>query len=93
MIVLDACRNNPVAACSPLPEKIKANNNTLIAFSTSSGNVAKDGAGLNSRYTESLVNTIKEHNLSIYEIFSRVREEVVHHTKFSQVPWEHGAHY
>lgn len=91
LIILDACRNNPVSAQSPLPEKIKANNNTLIAFSTSSGSIAKDGSGLNSCYTESLVNIIKEYNLSIHEIFSRVRESVVRHTKFSQVPWEHGS--
>lgn len=91
LIIIDACRNNPVYADSPLPQKTKANNNTLVAFSTSSGNVAKDGNGSNSYYTASLVETIKEYGLSISEVFAITRNKVMEHTKFSQVPWEYGS--
>ncbi|MBB1271163.1 caspase family protein [Shewanella sp. SR44-3] len=91
LIVIDACRNNPVYADSPLPQKTKANNNTLVAFSTSSGNSAKDGNGSNSYYTASLVETIKEYGLSISEVFSITRNKVIEHTKFAQVPWEYGS--
>lgn len=91
LIVIDACRNNPVSAYSPIPQKTKANKNTLVAFSTSSGNTAKDGKGANSYYTASLVETIKEYGLSINEVFSITRNKVLEYTKFSQVPWEYSS--
>ncbi|WP_275166185.1 caspase family protein [Citrobacter koseri] len=88
LIIIDACRNNPGLLSASSPEKEKINNNSLIAFSTSSGNVAKDGGGVNSIYTTYLVDSIKCYNLSVSEVFARTREKVIHHTKFSQVPWE-----
>lgn len=91
LIIIDACRNNPLLDESPIPEKSLANNNTLIAFSTSSGNKAKDGKGENSLYTFHLVESIKEYGLTLSNIFSRTRESVMNATSFSQIPWEYGS--
>ncbi|MUK91905.1 hypothetical protein GNP80_05575 [Aliivibrio fischeri] len=91
LIIIDACRNNPVYADSPIPKKSKANKNTLIAFSTSSGNKAKDGKGDNSLYTYNLVKNIESYGLSINDIFSKTRDAVVNATQFSQIPWEYSS--
>ncbi|EHK1078499.1 hypothetical protein HJ088_23720 [Vibrio parahaemolyticus] len=91
LIIVDACRNNPVLWDSPIPKKSKANNNTLVAFSTSSGNTAKDGKGNNSLYTYYLVENIKKYGLSISAIFSKTRESVMNITGFSQIPWEYSS--
>ncbi len=68
--------------------KLDAPADTLIAFSTSPGKTATDGAGRNSPYTENLVKTLKRQGLSIDKVFRTIREDVVDVTDGRQVPWE-----
>ncbi len=93
IIIIDACRNNPVLVESPMRTGsiLDGSHNTLIAFSTSKGNVAKDGKGMSSYYTKSLVKNIKNYNLTINEVFSRTREDVINYSDFSQIPWEYSS--
>ncbi len=91
LIIVDACRNNPSLMETLSPKRINVNNNVLIAYSTSSGNTAKDGKNGNSIYTKSLTENIKNYNLSINDIFSKTRETVIKQTNYSQIPWEYSS--
>src|ERR1700722_3917194 len=57
-IILDACRNNPFARSfrggSSGLARMDAPAGVLIAYSTAPGEVAEDGAGVNSPYSEAL---------------------------------------
>ncbi len=58
-----------------------------IAFATSPGAVAYDGAGQHSPFTGALLKHIDEPNTDITEIMSRVTGEVVKTTNRKQRPW------
>lgn len=91
LIIIDACRNNPGLFEAPHAQNLKANNNVLIAYSTSSGNTAKDGRNGNSLYTKLLAENIKNYNQTLSSIFSKTREGVILKTNFSQIPWEYSS--
>lgn len=91
LIVIDACRNNPGLLEAPPAQNVKANNNVLIAYSTSSGNTAKDGRNGNSLYTKLLAENIKNYNQTLSAIFSKTREQVIIKTNFTQIPWEYSS--
>lgn len=93
VIILDACRDNP------FPEKYKRQSHglaqmdapieTFIAFSTSPGKVAEDGAAGNSPYTKSLSQKlVVSNNATIEKLFKDVRKDVVTDTRGRQTPWE-----
>lgn len=67
--------------------------NTLIAFSTSPGNVAYDGSGRNGTYTKYLLEAMETPRVSIDRIFSQVRTYVINETQGKQIPWEHSSLY
>lgn len=95
IIVLDACRENPferawnrsVATRGLAP--VYAPKGTLIAFATSPGQVASDGAGRNGAYTDSLLKHIEAEDCSIEMMFKRVRNSLSAATKKKQISWEH----
>lgn len=94
IIVLDACRNNPLAKTRGLKNPglapVHAPKGTIIAFSTSPGQTAKDGGGgRNSIYTGSFLNHIDDREIPIEEFFKRVRHSVYTMSKEQQTPWEH----
>lgn len=104
IMILDACRDNPLAqtktrgltrsgASSGLAEMSKMAG-SYIAFSTSPGNVAYDGDGRNSPYASHLIRVMKE-PIPIEIMFKRVRTAVIEETKHmgqgSQVPWENSS--
>jgi len=91
IVILDACRDTVVGFEAQGLKKEISNRNTLIAFSTSPGNVAKDGVGNLSRYTKNLISCIQEYNLTISEVFKKTRELLISETQFSQIPWEHSS--
>jgi uncharacterized caspase-like protein len=64
---------------------------TLIAYATQPGNVALDGAGLNSPFTEALLEYIEEPGIDIRDILTKVRMRVMKKTKEKQVPWDHSS--
>lgn len=93
--VLDACRNNPFVGLTRGLQRglapVSAPAGTLIAFSTAPGEVALDGEGENSPYTEALAKSIPVPGLAIEEVFKRTRQRVMQTTARAQVPWEHSS--
>jgi len=92
IVILDACRNNPFSASSRSASsglaRMDAPSGTLLAYSTSPGNVAQDGTGRNSPYTQALARAIREPSAKVEDVFKRVRIAVMERTNDKQVPWE-----
>jgi formylglycine-generating enzyme required for sulfatase activity len=92
IVILDACRDNPLArgfrsGVQGLAS-INAPAGTLIAFATAPGSVAGDGPGENGVYTAELIRTMQTPGLKIEEVFKQVRAAVQQKTQGKQVPWE-----
>ena len=98
IIILDACRNNPFERSWNRAVKLNgggglafmnAPTGSLIAYSTAPGNTASDGeAGTNGVYTSALLEHMKTPNITIEEMFKRVRVTVEAKTDKRQVSWE-----
>ena len=63
---------------------------TLISYATKDGNVAIDGDGKNSPYTEALLKHLDSRE-DISLILRKVRQDVMNKTKGQQVPWDYGS--
>lgn len=92
IVILDACRDNPYAksfrsSSRGLAIVGKSPNDTLIAYSTSPGQVASDGSGRNSPYTRALLDNINRPGLSIEQVFKKVRNDLDNTTSGRQKPW------
>lgn len=92
IVILDACRNNPFKGSSRSADrglaKMDAPTGTLLAYSTSPGNVAVDGTGKNSPYTKALATALKKPGANVEQVFKQVRITVMDRTQGKQVPWE-----
>jgi uncharacterized caspase-like protein/ABC-type transporter MlaC component len=92
IVILDACRNNPLArgfrSQSPGLARMDAPTGSLIAYSTAPGATARDGDGLNSPYTAALAEAVRVPGLKVEEVFKRARLSVMKTTREEQVPWE-----
>ena len=91
IVMLDACRDNPFArsfrnASRGLAIVSSAPSGTFISYSTSPGNVARDGDGRNSPYTAALLEYMQEPGVTIGDVFINVRSKLKKET--GQVPWE-----
>ncbi|MES0812864.1 caspase family protein [Roseibium sp. SCPC15] len=93
LVFLDACRNNPLPrslsrGTSNGLARLEANAaGMMIAFATSPGDVALDGTGRNSPFTEALATWIDTPDLEIRHLMGRVRESVYRDTGKAQLPW------
>jgi len=88
IIILDACRNNPIDPNgSKGLSRIDSSASLFVSFATSPGAVALDGAGNNSPYTKYLATSITEPNLNIEETFKRTLKGVYVDTHGEQTPW------
>lgn len=92
VIILDACRSNPVAESHGLPAGLAqpqvAGTEMFIAFSTSPGQVAADNpAGRDSWFTEALGDLIEQPGLTLDDVFTRVKSRVKSETEGRQTPW------
>lgn len=92
IVVLDACRNNPFARSFRSTSRglamMDAPSGSLIAYSTSPGDVAEDGTGRNGTYTKHLLRHLLTPGLTIEDILKRVRIDVGQETGGRQIPWE-----
>lgn len=92
VIILDACRDNPFGNFKGMDQKglsqMDAPQSTLLAYATSPGNVASDGAGEHGLYTEHLLREMKVPEAKVEDIFKRVRLGVRRKTNGAQIPWE-----
>ena len=92
IVVLDACRNNPYERgfrdASRGLALMEAPTGTLIAYSTAPGQVAIDGSGANSPYTEALARALAMPGVPVEQMFKSVRNDVLAATQGRQTPWE-----
>ena len=94
IVILDACRNNPLPRRTRAPvqglAQMNAASGTLIAFATSPGSTAIDGMGTdrNGVYVKHLLRSLDNDDTDILKVFQRTRAGVVRETKGVQVPWE-----
>ena len=103
LVVLDACRDNPLAQNLARSmgtrsgdvgrglAKVGSGIGTLVAFSTQPGNVALDGDGRNSPYTAALLKHLGTPGADITRDLVKVRNEVLATTNGKQVPWENSS--
>ncbi len=93
IVVLDACRNDPVSrswhrsSSSRGLSLMNAPIGTIIAFSTAPGQTAQDGDGHNSPYTEAFLSALDIPNLDALHFFQTVGANVQKKTHRSQIPW------
>ena len=99
IVVLDACRNNPLLAtgrsmnggkAQPGLAPMRPPEGALVAFATEPGRLASDGkdAG-NGLYTRHLARWIKEPNITLEQVFKRTREAVQTESQGEQIPTEY----
>lgn len=92
LILLDACRTNPLADAGQDAglAQYDAGTDSFVAFATAPGQVAWDkGAdGENSPFTGALLRHIAEPDQSLPDLMIRVRNEVSDQTGGKQIPWE-----
>ena len=102
VVILDACRNNPLARSMQRTVSTRSVSNgslgdlnedllgdeTLVAYSAAAGTTAADGDGRNSPYTTALLTHLEE-PVEIGLLFRRVREGVLTATSGRQRPHEY----
>ena len=95
IVILDACRDNPLQAAyrsgSTGLAPMNAPSGTLIAYSAAPKQKAKDGDGKNSPYTEQLAKFLINPGLKVEDVFKRVRVAVEEMTGGEQTPWENSS--
>ena len=87
ILILDACRNMPFSRSWRSSQGLAAPptaRGMLIAYATSPGGMAADGAGENGVYTKYLLQTMALPGLSIEQVFKQVRYGVVAETEGSR---------
>jgi uncharacterized caspase-like protein len=91
IIVVDACRNNPVRSktrqLSAGLSEIKPARGALIGFSTGPGMVAEDGQDNLSPYTKHLAKNLMQKGLKVESIFKITARDVEIETAGRQIPW------
>ena len=102
LVVLDACRNNPLARSMQRTAATRTvsggsfadlnedplGDETLVAYAAAAGTTAADGRGRNSPYTSALLSHL-ETPLEIGLLFRRVRAQVLASTNGAQRPHEY----
>jgi uncharacterized caspase-like protein len=100
IVFLDACRDNPLASIAQTGRSVDVGRGLarvdkavgmMIAFSTQPGNVALDGQGRNSPFTEALLRHVAAEGASINDVMIDVRNDVLKATDGKQVPWENSS--
>lgn len=90
ILIVDACRRSFERGVTNTFTPIHAPKGTLIAFSTSPDEGAKDGGFEgHSVYTGSILKYIGRERLSVEELFKKVRKTVYNLTTGAQTTWEH----
>src|SRR3990172_3752158 len=101
LVFLDACRDNPLAhSLAQVSRSLEIGRGLarvdkavgmMIAFSTQPGNLALDGEGRNSPFTNALLRHIAADGASINDVMIEVRNDVLKETDGKQVPWENSS--
>lgn len=101
IVILDACRDNPFAtdlsrtlgtrsatALGRGLSRIQSVSGTFIAFATQPDNVAQDGDGRNSPFTQAFLVNMDKPGLSLSDLMIEVRKDVMRQTNGKQVTWD-----
>jgi formylglycine-generating enzyme required for sulfatase activity len=92
IVILDACRNNPLPSGSRGVDRglarMDAPTGSFIAYSTAPGAAAADGTGKNSPYSTALADAIENQRVPLEQLFRDVRVNVMNATGKKQVPWD-----
>jgi formylglycine-generating enzyme required for sulfatase activity len=92
IIILDACRNNPLPGAKRSADKglarMDAPKGSFLAYSTAPGATAADGKGSNSPYSVALAKAIESDRVPLEQLFRNVRVNVMNETGEEQVPWD-----
>lgn len=92
IVILDACRNNPFSRSFRSVEnglaRMEGAPGSIIAFATAPRSIAADGSGRNGIYTKHLITEIQTPNITIEEVFKKVRVKVEKESDGKQIPWE-----
>jgi hypothetical protein len=103
IVFLDACRDNPLARNLARSmgtrsagvgrglAQVQAGVGTFIAYSTQPDNVALDGEGRNSPFTQALIQSIRLPERELRAVMVDVRKHVLTATNGRQVPWDHSS--
>jgi formylglycine-generating enzyme required for sulfatase activity len=90
ILVLDACRNNPLPATSRSAAKglapMVAPAGSVVAFATRAGSVASDGSGDHSPYASAMARYMQQPGLELKAMFDAVARNVYDATKNTSVP-------
>jgi tetratricopeptide (TPR) repeat protein len=92
IVILDACRSNPMAQQNSLPAGLAQPQNppdeSYVVFSTGPGQTAADNSsGRNSYFSEALAMEIARPDTTIEEVVNHVRATVSNETHGEQTPW------
>ena len=101
IVILDACRNNPLSRSFRRASRgaevgnglarLSAGTGSLIAFATAPGDVALDGEEEHSPFTEALLRHVRTPGLEINQLMTRIRADVYARTDGDQLPWTNSA--
>lgn len=98
LVILDCCRDNPLSR-SWMASRSSGTGGlgaiadgtvppaTMIMYASAPGQVALDGTGTNSPFTEALVAHLAQPGLSAFDAFLGVSDAVARTTGEKQVPW------
>jgi len=97
LIILDICRigteswsasdRADLALLFEIDSDAAKANNVLIAYSTSTGEIAGDGSGSNSVYCTKFCEYVLRHDLTLEETFSQIGASVMEASSIQQRPW------
>ncbi|PUB17289.1 caspase family protein [Yoonia sediminilitoris] len=98
LVVLDACRDNPFgAAIADDPTttdglaRVGTEADFMFVYATQPDNVAYDGTGRNSFFTEAMLSHIYTPGQDISELLINVRRDVLAATGGKQIPWNNSS--
>jgi uncharacterized caspase-like protein len=97
VVILDACRNNPLGAKISLRAgtvrsasrglaRIEPKGDVLVAYAARAGTLALDGSGRHSPYAEALLKHMMTPGLDVRLMFGKVRDQVLNATRRSKNP-------
>lgn len=98
LVILDACRDNPFGVgLDEMPgagsglARVGTAANFMFVYATQPDNVAYDGTGRNSFFTEAMLDHIYTPGQDISDLMISVRRDVLSATGGRQVPWENSS--
>ncbi len=97
IIILDACRDNPLpagarsAGSSRGLSVVQAPSGSLVVYATSPGQAAADGRGRNGVFTGALLNHLTTPGVDVMDMLRDVRRDVMAATGNEQTPWENSS--